>query len=79
MEGEMQTKLSKLKEFMQEGMWGDAILLAAKFGDLGAEKESILKAREGLLRPTFQRQIGRDPNALIDAGVDALTRRYGND
>lgn len=74
----METKLSKLQGFMQAGLWGDAILLAAKFGELGAEKESILKAREGLLRPAFQRQIGRDPDELISAGVDALTRRYGN-
>ena len=75
----MQTKLSKLKRFMAEGLWGDAVLLAAKFRELGVEKETILKAREGLLRPKFQRQIGRDPDYLMNEGVAALKRRYGND
>lgn len=74
----MQTKLSKVKADMDAGNWGDAILRAAKFGDLGEQKADILKAREALLRPVFQRQIGRDPNALISAGVAALQERYGH-
>ncbi len=74
----METKLSKVKADMAAGNWGNAILRAAKFGELGDEKDDIMKAREALLRPRFQRQIGRDPDALIQAGCNALVRRYGN-
>lgn len=72
------TKLSAVKADMAAQRWGDALLKAAKFADLGDEKAHILKAREALLRPVFQRQIGRDPDALIAAGVAALQRRYGD-
>ena len=72
------TKLSAVKADMMAARWGDALLKAAKFADLGDEKTHILKAREALLRPAFQRQIGRDPDALIAAGVAALRRRYGD-
>ena len=74
----METKLSKVKADMAAGRWGDAILRAAKFGVLGEEKAAILKAREALLRPRFQRQLGRDPDALIQGGCAALVRRYGD-
>lgn len=73
-----ETKLSAVKADMAAQRWGDALLKAAKFADLGDEKAHILKAREALLRPVFQRQIGRDPDALIAAGVAALRRRYGD-
>ena len=73
----METKLSKVRKAMAESRWGDAILMAAKFADLGNEAAEIMKAREGLLRPRFQRQIGRDPDILIEAGCAALRRRYG--
>lgn len=74
----METKISILRRNMAGGMWREAVLLAAKFQDLGAEKAAILKAREAILRPQFQRQIGRSPEVLIDDGIAALVRRYGD-
>ncbi len=70
------TKLSKVKEAAAAGDWNKAILLAAKFGDLGTQRDAILSAREAINRPDFMKQIKRDPAALIDAGVAALKERY---
>ena len=72
-------KLDAVQAAMRADDWPLAIRLAAKFQDLGAERGAILSAREGLLRSAFQRQLGRDPQALIEAGKAALIRRYGNE
>jgi hypothetical protein len=74
-----QTKASQLRALMHAGDWRAAILLAAKFQDLGAERGNILAAREAYLRPGFQRQLRRDPETLITAGIAALKRRYRSD
>ena len=72
----MKTKLSAVRDAATSGDWRKAILLAAKFGDLGDERNAILSAREAINRPDFQRQINRDPEVLIAAGVVALKSRY---
>lgn len=71
-----QTKLDQLKKHIARGDMRAAILLAAKFQQLGDARNAILSAREAYLRPGFQKQLGRDPKALITAGIDALRRRY---
>jgi hypothetical protein len=73
-----ETKLSQVRCHMRAGDYRAAILMAAKFADLGAEKTAILSAREAYLRPDFQRQLRRDPDHLIAAGCAAMNRRYGN-
>lgn len=70
------TKLDQLKKHVAHGDMRAAILLAAKFQQLGDARNAILSAREAYLRPEFQKQLGRDPQALIDAGVAALRGRY---
>jgi len=70
------TKISILREFMAAGQWREAIKLAASFPRLGDERGAILSARGAFTNPSFYRQIGKDPEALIAAGRDALTRRY---
>ena len=70
-------KIDILRRHMAAGEWRAAISLASKFQDLGAHKARILRAQEALARPEFQRQIGRDPEALIADGIAALKERYG--
>lgn len=70
------TKLSLLKACAAAGDWRGAVSIAAKFHDLGPHKAAIMKAHEAYTRPEFQRQIGRDPEALIYLGIQALRDRY---
>lgn len=71
-------KLDAVLSAMRAGDWAAAIKLAAKFQDLGTERNAILSAREAVLRPRFQCQLGNSPETLIEAGKAALRRRYGH-
>lgn len=67
----------EIRALVQAGRLREAVLRAAKFQDLGEHRERILSAREAYQRPEFQRQIGKDPEALIIDGIAALRERYG--
>lgn len=65
-----------LAEAMRERRWNDAILLAAKWSDLGDHAAAIHRGREAILRPSFQRQLKRDPAQMIEEAKAALLERY---
>lgn len=75
----MKTKLSLLLAAMDSDDWRGAVSIAAKFPRLGAHRAAVLAAREAFERPDFQRQLGRDPVSLIEAGKAALRERYCED
>ena len=70
-------KITLLRAYMAAGDWRCAVLLAAKFPRLGAARNAVLDAREAYLRPDFQRQLGRDPEALIATGREAMIKQWG--
>lgn len=70
----MRPKIEILREFMAAEAWHQALRLAASWPDA---EPAVRKAWEGSARPEFQRQLGRDPEALVAAGVEALKRRFG--
>lgn len=72
----MDRKIDQLREKMVAADWRGALAIAAKFPRLGEHKTAILRAWEATVRPEFQRQIGRDPEQLIAAGIEALKARY---
>ena len=70
------TKLSRLREAAKAGDWTRALAIAARFQDLGDEKEAIQRAHNARLRASFYRQIGKDPDGLFAEGIKALKKRY---
>lgn len=70
------TKLARLLDLMAAGDARGALKLAASFKRLGAQEERIRKGWEAAARPDFQREIGRDPDALVEDGFRALRERY---
>lgn len=72
----MQTKLSKLKAAWDAGDRLEALRIAAKFPQLGPHKQAIHQAWNAHQNPSFYREIGRDPDALLEAGYTALAERY---
>lgn len=72
----IEPKIDKLKNAARAGDWISAISIASKFGELGKHKAAIMQAREAYCRPSFQKQIGKDPQNLIAAGIAALKERY---
>ena len=69
-------KIETLRRHMAAGNWEAAITLAAKWPRLGQHRQAITRAASAILRPAFYRQLGQDPNALVEAGKAALIERY---
>lgn len=61
---------------MAAGRWQKAISVAAKFPHLGEHRNAILGAHGAYTNPRFYEQIGKDIDALKEAGHAALITRY---
>lgn len=68
--------LAAIKARMAAGEWREAILAAARFPDLGDQAEAIQRGREAIMRPSFMRQLRRDPDAAIEAAKAAMLKRW---
>lgn len=73
----MQTKLSQIKTAFEAGDLRGALRIAAKFYDLGDQQDAIKKAHEAYSHADFYRQLGKDPEKLIEEGRLALIARWG--
>ena len=70
------SKAEILREKARSGDWDGAFRIAASFQDLGAERNAILDARTALTNPRWIKQFGRDPDAVVQAGKNAMIARY---
>lgn len=73
---QMQTKLSQVKQAFESGDFSKAIRIAAKFPDLGAQRNAILDAHLAITNPRWMLGLGKDIEQFIDAGIQALALRY---
>lgn len=73
----METKLSVVRRHMFAGEWQEAIRLAARFPRLDRHRNAILDAHSAYTNPRFVAQLGKDIDALKDAGRLALLDRFG--
>lgn len=71
------TKLSIVRERMAAGQWQEAVRLAARFPQLGLERNAILDAHAAYTNPRFMVQLGKDLEALKESGRQALVQRFG--
>lgn len=73
------SKLSQLRAAYESGDAIGALRIAAKFADLGEHREAITRAWAAHTSPAMYREMGRDPEAAIAAGIIALRARYALD
>lgn len=73
----MQTKLSILQAAFEAGNFKKAVAIAARFPELGKERNAILDAHTAFTNPRWVVGLGKDVDACIAAGVEALRTRYG--
>lgn len=73
----METKLSKLKTALENGDIAKAISIAAKFPNLGQERNAILDAHTAITNPRWVKGLGKDVGVCIDKGVESLIAKYG--
>lgn len=71
------TKIAALRAAWGAGDRTAALRLAAKFKRLGEHADAIRRGWDAMARPAFYRQIKRDPDTLVAAGVAAVAARYG--
>lgn len=71
------TKSSIIRAYMAAGAWRKAIAQAAKLPVLGTHRAAILDAHSAYVRPAWARGLGKDPAALIAAGIAALRAKFG--
>ena len=72
----MLTKLETLKNLWQGGDAVGALRIAAKFPQLGFERDAITKAWAAQQNPSFYQQIGKDPQQLIVDGFAAMRSKW---
>lgn len=70
------TKISILREHMENNDWNKAISLASKFPRLGSIRSDVLDAQLAVTNPRFLISIGKNPDELFKAGCDALRNTY---
>lgn len=72
----MQTKLSQVKQAFEANDFTKAIRIAAKFHDLGDQRNAILDAHLAITNPRWMVGLGKDIEQSINAGIKALALRY---
>lgn len=72
----MQTKIDQIREAAARDDWRAAVAIAARFPRLGAIRGAVLDAHTAYTNPRFLAQIGRSPEACIEAGRSALIAAY---
>lgn len=72
----MQTKLSQVKAAYITGNYQQALSIAAKFPNLGAERKAITLAAECYTNPRFYSQLVDIEQSKAN-GLQALVLRYG--
>ena len=72
----MESKLSKLKAAWHGGDQIEALRIAARFPALGDAKKAITQAWAAVQNPSFYRQLGHDPEQLVNNGLEAIATRY---
>lgn len=74
----MKRKIDELREMMAAEDWHAALRLAARFPRLGEHKEPIQTGWSALTNPGFYVQIRKDPETLVEEGIQALKARYSH-
>jgi len=72
----MPTKSEVIRAAMLAKDWAKAVSLAAKLPRLDVHRAAILDAHTAYTNPGFMRQIGKDIDALKQAGQAALIQRF---
>ena len=72
----METKSSQIRQAIAQENWTLALRLASRLPQLGKHSADIKRAHECQSNPSFYRQLGRDLDALFEAGKIALVDRF---
>ena len=72
----MQSKTDTIREHLAAGDQLGALRIASRFFDRGADTDVFKRGWGAHTNPSFYRQIGRDPDALVTAALQRLAVRF---
>lgn len=75
-EGERETRVERVRVAVAAEDWRTALRLAKDLSGLWADEAALSRAWEALVRPTFLRQVGKNPEAALEEGIAVLRRRF---
>lgn len=72
----MQSKSEQIRNALDSGNAAKALSLASKFFDRSERTQLYKQAQSAANNPSFYRQIGKDPNAIVDLALADLRSRF---
>lgn len=69
-------EIGKIRRQWVEGDREGALVTAARLNGLGKERDAIQRGRAAQMNPELYRQMGKDPEALVARGIEAVRRRF---
>lgn len=75
--GEPEKKGERIRRLVAEGDWHGALKLGASLAVSEPDRTAIQRGWQALTRPAFAREMGKDPEAQVEAGKEALMRCFG--
>ena len=73
---DLQTALARVRGLWDRGDYRNALKTVAAWSRLGDARDDIRTGWAAVGSPDMYREMGRDPDALYVAGLDAVARRY---
>lgn len=65
-----------MQRYLNAGDMRAVLRIAVKFRSLGEDDRAIRQGWEAIIRPEFQRQLRKNPDALVAAGIAAVIRHF---
>ena len=72
----MQSKSDTIRDHLAAGDQLGALRIASRFFDRGADTDVFKRGWGAHQNPSFYRQIGRDPEALVTAALQRLAAKF---
>jgi hypothetical protein len=73
---EMQPKTELIRTALDRGDWLSALRVASRFHDRSDDTLTFKRGFDAYRHPDFYRQLGKDPEKLVDAAVTRLLARF---
>lgn len=72
----MKTKTGAIREALEAGDMAKALSIASKFFDKSEDTKLYKLAASAALSPTFYRELGEDPDAIVEHAYQNLIERF---
>jgi len=74
----MESKTESIRTALAHGDWLSALRTAAHFHDRSTDTMAFKRAFVAWQHPEFYRQLGKEPDRLVEAAMNRLRARFGN-